>query len=113
MVRNWKSEEKRIERLTRTVTEKLKRALFDLYDRCGQPIMRVLKVDYVIDTTGKFGDYIHVLLRGESFNSSHLRAIREAVVISTEGKFGSDVSFRVSYDTREEREKLIIEVSIG
>ena len=96
------------------ITEELKRALFDLYDQYDQPIVKVVKVDYAVDTTGKFGDYIQVVLRGESFNSSHLRAIQGAVCRSTKGKFGSDLSFKVSYDDKtESREKLRIEVLVG
>ena len=113
MIEDWEEEEERIKELTRTITKELKNALFDLYDRCNQPIVRVLKTDYIIDTTGKFGDYIQILLRGESFSSSHLKAIQEAVLRSTKGEFGSDLAFKVSYDNKEgHQEKLIIEVSL-
>ena len=72
----WAKLEAEGKEMANKVMEKSKLKLFDLYDRCRYPIVRVVEVKYHIGH-GKYDeDYITLTLEGRRFCSAHFDAIK-------------------------------------
>jgi hypothetical protein len=72
----WAKLEAEGKEMANKVMEKSKLKLFDLYDRCRYPIVRVIEVKYHIGH-GKYDrDYITLELEGRRFCSTHFDAIK-------------------------------------
>jgi hypothetical protein len=74
----WAKLEAEGKEMANKVMEKSKLKLFDLYDRCRYPIVRVVEVKYHINVLHvKYdGDYITLELEGRRFCSAHFDAIK-------------------------------------
>jgi hypothetical protein len=72
----WVKYEEECKGMADRIMEKSKLKLFDLYDRCRYPIVRVIEVKYHIGH-GKYDrDYITLELEGRRFCSTHFDAIK-------------------------------------
>jgi hypothetical protein len=72
----YEREQDEIEAMMEELKSSIKMALFDLYDRCMQPIARVIGVEYLYGV-GKHGEsYIAVEIEAQKLSSSHFEAIK-------------------------------------
>jgi hypothetical protein len=110
----WAKLEAEGKEMANKVMEKSKLKLFDLYDRCRLPIVRVVEVKYHINVlhVKHDGDYITLELEGRRFCSAHFDAIKSVAEEVLGRKANIDFNIAVKENVKDE-EPLKVEVIIS